>query len=391
VFPKALPRFHDFPLRYPCGPDVTLSRQSLRQISTIATIVAVAAALGAIYGLLVARSELAAHPDEMSEGAALALGALRGAVSGIAISFAVSLFEVVGLRSPPGRMLRQQPFLVHLFIKSLIYLVLIVVGLRLGQVLVPIMVEPGALRGPSWIQQIAISYLLSFLFISVLAINDLLGPGVLWRLLTGRYHRPRSEERVFLIMDLRGSTAIAERIGDHSFLSFLDAVFLDIGEPLLEQRGEIYKYVGDEIIATWPLERGCKDARCVRACFDAAARLDFYADAYRRLYGEVPGFRAALHAGRVVSGELGHVKREIAYLGDTLNTTARIEQVGKAQDLFCVISAPLLERLTLPPGITARPLGETLLSGKRSTLALYSLEREAGDVPKVSRAGPLAG
>lgn len=357
---------------------MSFSQRSIRQASTIAIIVAIATVGGAVYGLLVARAEFGAHDHDMSYESALFLGALRGAVTGILISLSASLFHIAVLDTPHGRMLRQQPFLVHILVKSLVYLVIFVVGLRLGQLLVPIAADRTAQSGTSWLQQIAVSYLFAFVITTVMAVSDLLGPGVLWRMLTGRYHRPRSEERIFLIMDVRGSTAMAERMGDHRFLSFLDTVFLDIGEPLVEQRGEIYKYVGDGIIATWPMESGIRDARCVRACFDAAERLAAYGDAYRRLYGEVPGFRAALHAGPVVTGELGHVKREIAYLGDTLNTAARIEQVGKARDLFCIISAPLLERIALPPGIKAEPLGETVLAGKRSALALFSLRADPG-------------
>lgn len=357
---------------------MSLSQRSIRQARTIAIIVAIATVGGAVYGLLVARAEFGTHSHAMTYGDALFLGSLRGAVTGVLISLSASLFHIVALDTPQGRLLRQQPFLLHILLRSLIYLVIFVVGLRLGQLLVPIAADRTAQSETSWLQQIVASYLFAFVITTVLAISDLLGPGVLWRMLTGRYHRPRSEERVFLIMDVRGSTAMAERMGDHRFLSFLDAIFLDIGEPLVERRGEIYKYVGDGIIATWPLESGIRDARCVRACFDAAQRLAAYGDAYRRLYGEVPSFRAALHAGPVVTGELGHVKREIAYLGDTLNTTARIEQVGKARDLFCVISAPLLRQITLPPGIIAEPLGETVLAGKRSALALFSLRADPG-------------
>lgn len=366
---------------------MNLSQSRIRQLTTIAIIVACSAVGGAAYGLLVAHN---VTPAEARAGGIVwsshGLGALRGAVTGLLISLVVSTLEVFGRATPPGRRLRQQPFLTYLAIRSLLYLVVIVLGLRLGQLLVPIPDDPTAPSGTSWAQQIAVSYLIGFVFATSLAINDLLGPGVLWRMLVGRYHRPRIEERIFLVLDIKASTAIAERIGDRAFLSFLDQAIFDITEPLLEQRAEIYKYVGDEIIATWLLHEGSRDARCVRACFDAAARLELYAEAYRRVYGEVPEFRAAIHAGPVVSGELGNVKREIAFLGDTLNTAARIEQLCKARDRFCLVSGTLLQRLQLPPGIAAVPLGATALPGKQAPLPLYSLERTG-----VSPASPPAG
>lgn len=364
---------------------MTLSQSRIRQLATIAVIVALSATLGGLYGLMVAHNFVGAEPEPLAgvTGSYL-LGGLRGAVTGLLISLAASLFEIYGRATPPGRLLLQQPFPLYLAIRSVIYLAIFAVGMAAGQVLVPIPGDEIADSRDSWLQQIAVSYLISFVITTGMAINDLLGPGMLWRLLTGRYHRPRQEERIFLVLDLKGSTAIAERIGDRAFLSFLDQAIFDITEPLLEQRAEIYKYVGDEIIATWPLEEGLRNARCVRACFDAADRLRLYADAYRRLYGEAPVFRAALHAGPVVTGELGHVKREIAYLGDTLNTAARIEQVAKSQDRLCLVSEPLLRQLELPPGIVAEPLGVAPLPGKQAPPPLYALSR-------VSPASPPAG
>ena len=53
----------------------------------------------------------------------------------------------------------------------------------------------------------------------------------------------------------------------------------------MAQRGAIYKYVGDEIIVTWPLAAGLRDGHCVRACFDALEQLDERAKAYIRDFG----------------------------------------------------------------------------------------------------------
>src|SRR6476646_5044974 len=63
----------------------------------------------------------------------------------------------------------------------------------------------------------------------------------------------------------------------------------------------------------WP------DEHCVRACFDALEQLDERADAYVAMRAN---FRAALHCGPVVIGQLGTIKMEIAFLGDTMNTAA---------------------------------------------------------------------
>ena len=67
--------------------------------------------------------------------------------------------------------------------------------------------------------------------------------------------------------------------------------------------------------------------------------------------------RIVLHAGPVVAGECGDAKLAIVYLGDTLNTAARIEETAKAMRRDCLISDTLLAQLDLPPSLAAEPLG----------------------------------
>src|SRR5262249_51717082 len=143
-------------------------------------------------------------------------------------------------------------------------------------------------------------------------------------LITGRYHRPRAEDRIVLFMDLRGSTELAERLGDERFHRFLNQVFFDLTDPILEAGGEIYRYVGDEVIVTWAVGRGAKDAACLVCWFDIVAALARRRDAYLRDYAAEPRLRAAIHAGPLIVGEMGDVKREIVMLGDTMNTASRI-------------------------------------------------------------------
>jgi hypothetical protein len=52
----------------------------------------------------------------------------------------------------------------------------------------------------------------------LLGVNDLLGPGVLFAFVAGRYYHPRREERILLFIDMRASTSIAERLGEQRFL-----------------------------------------------------------------------------------------------------------------------------------------------------------------------------
>ena len=85
-------------------------------------------------------------------------------------------------------------------------------------------------------------------------------------------------------------------------------------------------------------------------------------------------FRAALHCGPVVVGELGYLKKEIALIGDAMNTAARILEACRDTGCAVLASATLLERLTgLPPGVAARALGPLPMRGKERALELYAL------------------
>jgi adenylate cyclase len=211
----------------------------------------------------------------------------------------------------------------------------------------------------------------------VMQIRRVLGQGVLGSFILGRYHRPREETRVFLFLDLVGSTALAERIGGPRFLELLNRLYMHITEPIAEHGGEIHKYVGDEVIVTWRGARGFADADCVRCVFAIEDQLRALAGFYQRRFGHVPRFRGAIHVGPVVSGEIGDVKQEIAFLGDGMNVTARLVDVCRERDRACVVSAAALERLSLPAGVAADPLGAVPLRGKSEALPVFALRRAA--------------
>jgi adenylate cyclase len=211
----------------------------------------------------------------------------------------------------------------------------------------------------------------------MLQIDSLLGRGVLASFVIGRYHRPREEERVFLFLDVVDSTGWAERLGGPGFMKLLDRLYHDIAEPIVAHRGDIHKYVGDEVIVTWRPKDALPRADCVRLPFAVRALLAANAGGYVADFGAAPRLRFALHAGVVVSGELGSLKREIAFLGDAMNTTSRLFDAARERGVEVIASGALLGRLTLPQEITARPLGAIALRGKAEPLPLYALSGPA--------------
>lgn len=79
-----------------------------------------------------------------------------------------------------------------------------------------------------------------------LQIQQKFGPGNIWNIFTGKYHSPKVEPRIFMSLDLKSSTSIAENLGESKYHQFLKEVFSDITEPISENKAEIYQYVGDE-------------------------------------------------------------------------------------------------------------------------------------------------
>ncbi len=104
----------------------------------------------------------------------------------------------------------------------------------------------------------------SFLITLSFQVNRVLGPGTLRALLLGRYLRPVSEERIFLFLDLSDSTPIAERLGPLLFSQFKNDFFHDVARPVVATQGEIFQYVGDEVVVTWLVGQGVRHANCLR-------------------------------------------------------------------------------------------------------------------------------
>ena len=207
----------------------------------------------------------------------------------------------------------------------------------------------------------------------ILQMNRLVGANVLGYFVAGVYHRPKAEERLFLFLDLAGSTRLAERLGSRRYFELLRRFVDDLTDPVLETGGEIYQYAGDEVVVTWPMAIGLQDAACVRCFFDIRAAIRRDAARYEREFGVVPAFRGGLHGGAVTAGELGDLRRQIVFVGDILNTAARLEEYAKRTGHDLVVSGAVLKPIALPPGIQCTPCGELALRGKESSVDAYGL------------------
>lgn len=230
---------------------------------------------------------------------------------------------------------------------------------------------------------ISMPWLVSYLFwlfvvlgtLIILLVNDKYGPGVFWDFLLGKYFHPKREERIFMFLDLRSSTTIAEKLGEQRYFYFLKDFFQHSTASILDAKGEIYQYVGDEIVISWKMHEGVDNANCLNCFFEIQEALRLKALYYKETYdGIVPEFKAGLHYGYVVAGEIGVVKRDIVFSGDVLNTTARIQQKCNELGVNILLSNYLLDKLNLQTDtFEPKKIGDMELRGKEQKVMLYTL------------------
>ena len=310
----------------------------------------------------------------LANGETLAPGTF---VLSFSFGFSVGAAELFFLRT----WLRELPFLSHLAVKSLAITLVIYVAAALLNIL-DLVIEgmtwrayAEAITSLEWAWGLVQAFgVITFLLFFV-HLDRLLGPGVLLGYVTGRYHHPHRESRIFMFLDLKGSTSLADVMDPDRYFSFLHQYFTEMSEPILETSAEIYQYVGDEIVLSWKMEAGLEEAGCIRVFFLIEDQIHAHREHFQNEYGVVPEFKAAVHAGDVITAQIGELKSEIVHNGDVLNTTARIQALCNELGHRLLVSADLVEQLTLGSDYEVEGLGPVPLRGKGAAAELYAVRR----------------
>jgi adenylate cyclase len=285
-----------------------------------------------------------------------------------------------------GSRARHRSFIVTLLLQTALYLLIIVGATTLA--MLPFvalnegwsLLDPRLLGVPAYLFTKPAALLgllaafLTTLFISSLfQVGKKLGPGVLWNWITGRYHDPREETRIFMFLDVKDSTRLAEQLGNLRFSALVRDFFSDMSKPVIETRGEVSHYIGDEAVLTWRLDRGLHNANCVELFFKMRQAIEKRREHYTKAYGMVPEFKAGVHVGPVVACEVGDIKSEIVFHGDVLNTAARIQSHCNELSSDLLVSEDLLEMLVLPGHLSSKYHGKFLFKGKEHEVGVYSV------------------
>ena len=217
--------------------------------------------------------------------------------------------------------------------------------------------------------------LMTLVSIILLEVTDKYGPGMLWLMLSGEYTKPRIENRIFIFLDINESTSIAEDLGHEKYFRMLRNFFNDITLPILANDGEIYQYVGDEIVISWlnTPENKLKSLKFIRNTYFLVERLS---SRYQKRYGKQPKFKAGVHAGEVTAGFIGVIKKDLIYCGDTMNTTARIRSMCNELDEPYILSEDFMSGFHQPHGYDIDKIGTMELKGRSEPIQLFSLKLE---------------
>lgn len=299
------------------------------------------------------------------------------------IGLLIGMFEVLIL----SKIFQRRSLFQKIFIKIIVYLAIMSLAILTIIVLSSsIRLSASPVDKQIWLQ--ILLFFTNFAFLTILLyysmaillcllyneISDHIGQAVLLNFFTGKYHRPIEEERVYLFLDMKSSTTLAERLGHVRYFEMLNEYYSDLSDTIIQYGGEIYQYVGDEVVITWKIKKGFAN-NCLDCFFAMREVLTSKEKKYHSKYGVVPSFKAGIHFGLVSTGEIGVIKKEIIYSGDVLNTTARIQGHCNEYKVDILASEKFIKALETNKDFIPKILGETELRGRNEKINLFTVEK----------------
>ena len=197
------------------------------------------------------------------------------------------------------------------------------------------------------------------------------------RVLKGLVKRGDGEDihAVIFFSDLRDSTVLAESLSREDYLAALNQYFDAMAGSVTEQGGEVLKFIGDALLAIFPIDDS--DSRRPEACISALAAVRdaeqriAEVNAARRDEGEAPlAVGISLHRGDLTYGNIGSERRlDFTVIGSAVNEAARLEELSKTLGSPVVVSSAFARSI---PG-ELLSLGCHNLRGVREEQEIFTL------------------
>ncbi|MGF3026661.1 adenylate/guanylate cyclase domain-containing protein [Methylobacterium aquaticum] len=179
-------------------------------------------------------------------------------------------------------------------------------------------------------------------------------------------------EAAIMVVDLRGFTRISELWPRDDVIALLNDYFDAVCCPVERNGGEILKFMGDGLLAIFPLDRPDAGVATLRAA-DEARRAMRDLNGVRAAQGlDALGYGIGVHAGAVMYGNIGSRTRlDFTVIGPAVNVAARLEGLTKALDADVLVSGAFAALLDAPTALAC--LGSFPLRGVGEPLEVYRL------------------
>ncbi|HEV8229114.1 MAG TPA: adenylate/guanylate cyclase domain-containing protein [Candidatus Limnocylindria bacterium] len=204
-----------------------------------------------------------------------------------------------------------------------------------------------------------------------------LPPTVVERVVSGDPLRLEGERQTVTILfaDLRGSTALAERLRPEEIVAVLNTYLRIMARAVIDEGGILDKFLGDGLMAIFGAmgDQTHGAAAAARAALAMRSRITSL-NAERGARGEpVVLFGVGMHTGDVVLGAVGLPERsDYTAIGDTVNTASRMESLTKEYQVDAVLSSDTAGHLH-DDGIELRALGLAQVRGKAAAVEVFTL------------------
>lgn len=184
----------------------------------------------------------------------------------------------------------------------------------------------------------------------------------------------RHADIAVLFVDIRGFTALSERIAPEGVVDILNKYLTMTSTCVQQNNGTVDKFVGDCTMAVWGAVRPCKDAvwQACKAAMDMVGQMDKLSDEVEQAYGCKLAYGVGVHYGDAIVGNIGsEMRMDYTAIGDVVNTASRIEAMAPAGKVYVSgkVRELLGDRVTV-----GQQVGRITLKGKSVPVDIYEIK-----------------
>ncbi len=152
----------------------------------------------------------------------------------------------------------------------------------------------------------------------------------------------------------------------------MQEIYSIINDICYKYSGEIYQYIGDEVIISWPTKNTENNTNAVKTFLEVEQEINKRSNYFQETYSLTPEFWSGASSGEVTVVEIGTFKRHITYFGDALNMASRLTSLCKEAGPQFLISSHIRDNLLECSEVEYTNLGKYELRGFSEKVSVYS-------------------